>query len=88
MLCLALDIPEEARRSPLTASPQCWIVGNAAHGLLWPFRATHMAWPPECTMGRLQYSARFTCLASFEDARPKLGVRPSRVAYVFTVRYV
>lgn len=39
-------------------------------------------------MGRLQYSARFTCLASFEDARPKLGVRPSRVAYVLTVRYV
>lgn len=37
MLCLALDIPEEARRSPLAASPQCWIVGNAAHGFLWPF---------------------------------------------------
>lgn len=31
--CCALDIPEEARHSPLAAS---WVVENAAHGFLWP----------------------------------------------------
>lgn len=34
--CLALNIPEQACRRALAASPCCWIVGNVAHGLFWP----------------------------------------------------